>query len=77
MPIYLGGDAWGSPQGAFEIPAGLVAATPSFAMVAERYMARYDLREETLAKIAVDERTRMRRRTRRPSFTASPSRSTT
>jgi acetyl-CoA acetyltransferase len=57
MPIYLGGDAWGSPQGAFEIPAGLVAATPSFAMVAERYMARYGLREETLAKIAVEERT--------------------
>jgi acetyl-CoA acetyltransferase len=56
FPIYLGGDAWGSPQGAFEIPAGLVAATPSFAMVAQRYMARYGLREETLAKIAVDER---------------------
>ena len=57
MPIYLGGDAWGSPQGQFEIPAGLVAATPSFAMVAQRYMDRYALREETLAKIAVDERT--------------------
>ncbi|MFI5319442.1 MAG: thiolase family protein [Myxococcota bacterium] len=56
FPIYLGGDAWGSPQGAFEIPAGLVAATPSFAMVAQRYMARYGLREETLAKIAVDAR---------------------
>jgi acetyl-CoA acetyltransferase len=57
MPPYLGGDAWGSPQGQFEIPAGLVAATPSFAMVAQRYMDRYALREETLAKIAVDERT--------------------
>ncbi len=57
MPIYLGGDAWGSPQGQFEIPAGLVAATPSFAMVAKRYMDRYGLREETLAKIAVDART--------------------
>jgi len=56
MPIYLGGDAWGSPQGAFEIPAGLVAATPSFAMVAQRYMDRYGLREETLAKIAVEAR---------------------
>jgi acetyl-CoA acetyltransferase len=53
MPIYLGGDAWGSPQGQFEIPAGLVAATPSFAMVAQRYMDRYGLREETLARIAV------------------------
>jgi acetyl-CoA C-acetyltransferase len=57
MPIYLGGDAWGSPQGQFEIPAGLVAATPSFAMVAQRYMDRYGLREETLAKIAVAART--------------------
>jgi acetyl-CoA acetyltransferase len=57
MPIYLGGDAWGSPQGQFELPEGLVAATPSFAMVAQRYMDRYGLREETLAKIAVDERT--------------------
>jgi len=56
MPAYLGGDAWGSPQGQFEIPAGLVAATPSFALVAQRYMARYGLREETLAKIAVEER---------------------
>jgi acetyl-CoA acetyltransferase len=56
FPIYLGGDAWGSPQGAFEIPAGLVAAVPSYAMVAQRYMARYGLREETLAKIAADER---------------------
>ena len=56
MPAYLGGDAWGSPQGQFEIPAGLVAATPSFAMAAQRYMAKYGLREETLAKIAVHER---------------------
>ena len=56
MPIYLGGDAWGSPQGQFEIPAGLVAATPSFAMVAQRYMDRYGLAEETLAKIAVEAR---------------------
>ena len=56
MPAYLGGDAWGSPQGQFEIPAGLVAATPSFAMVASRYMAKYGVSEETLAKIAVHER---------------------
>ena len=56
MPAYHGGDAWGSPQGQFEIPAGLVAATPSFAMVAQRYMATYGLREETLARIAVQER---------------------
>ncbi len=56
MPVYLGGDAWGSPQGQFEIPAGIVAATPSFALVARRYGARYGLREETLARIAVQER---------------------
>jgi len=56
MPAYLGGDSWGSPQGQFEIPAGLVAATPSFAMVASRYMAEYGVSEETLAKVAVQER---------------------
>jgi acetyl-CoA acetyltransferase len=56
MPAYLGGDAWGSPQGAFEIPAGMVAATPSFAQVAKRYQAVHGLREETLAKIAVQAR---------------------
>ena len=76
FPIYLGGDAWGSPQGAFEIPAGLVAATPSYAMVAQRYMARYGLREETLAKIAVDARTNAQSTPTRSS-TASRSRSTT
>ena len=56
MPAYMGGDAWGSPQGAFEIPYGLVAATPSFALCASRYMAMYPLAQETLAKIAVEER---------------------
>ena len=56
MPAYMGGDAWGSPQGAFEIPSGLVAATPSFALVASRYMSQYALREETLAKISVEQR---------------------
>ena len=56
MPAYLGGDAWGSPQGQFELPAGLAGATPSFAMVASRYMDRFGLAEETLAKVAVHER---------------------
>ena len=37
MPAYLGGDAWRSPRGQFEIPAGLVAATPSFAMRTNRH----------------------------------------
>ena len=56
MPPYLFGETWGSPQGQFEIPAGLVAATPSYAMIARRYMDTYELDEETLAKIAVHER---------------------
>jgi acetyl-CoA acetyltransferase len=56
MPAYMGGDAWGSPQGQFEIPAGLVAATPSFALIASRYLARYSVKPETLAKIAVQQR---------------------
>ncbi len=56
MPAYLGGDAWGSPQGQFEIPAGMVAATPSFAQVAQRYRSVYGLDEEVLANIAVQER---------------------
>jgi acetyl-CoA acetyltransferase len=56
MPSYLMGDAWGSPQGQYDIPYGLVAATPSFAMVASRYMAEYGVAPETLAKIVVDER---------------------
>jgi acetyl-CoA acetyltransferase len=56
MPPYLMGDAWGSPQGQFDIPYGLVAAAPSFAMVATRYMDQYGVTPEQLAKIAVDER---------------------
>ena len=56
MPPYLAGDAWGSPQSQFDIPYGLVAAAPSFAMVAQRYMDQFGVAPETLAKIAVDER---------------------
>lgn len=56
LPFYLGGDAWGSPQSQYDIPYGLVAATPSFAMAASRYMFEYDLAAETLAKIVVQER---------------------
>ena len=56
LPPYLAGDAWGSPQGQFDIPYGLVAASPSFALVAQRYMHQYGVAPETLAKIAVDER---------------------
>ncbi len=56
MPPYLMGDAWGSPQGQFDIPYGLVAASPSFGLVANRYMSEYGVSPETLAKIAVDER---------------------
>jgi acetyl-CoA acetyltransferase len=56
MSVYMGGDMWGSPQALYEIPAGLVAAAPSYAQMASRYMAQYGLREQTLAKIAVHER---------------------
>ena len=56
LPIYLGGETWGSPQGQFEIPAGLVAATPSYAMIARRYLSEFELDEETLAKVAVHAR---------------------
>ena len=56
MPPYLAGDAWGSPQGIYDIPYGLVAAAPSFAMVATAYMDAYGVTPEQLAKIAVDER---------------------
>ncbi len=56
MPAYLGGDAWGSPQGQFDIPSGLVAATPGFAMIASRYLATHLVKPETLAKIAVHAR---------------------
>ena len=56
LPFYLMGDAWGSPQSQYDIPYGLVAATPSFAMVASRYMAEYGVEPSTLAKIVVDER---------------------
>jgi len=56
MPPYLAGDAWGSPQGVYDIPYGLVAAAPSFALVATAYMDKYDVTPEQLAKIAVDER---------------------
>ena len=55
-PVYMGGDAWGSPQAQFEIPAGLVGATPSYAMIARLYMDTYGLDEATLAKIAVEQR---------------------
>lgn len=61
MPPYLMGDAWGSPQGQYDIPYGLVAATPSFAMVATRYMAKYGVAPETLARIAVHERENARK----------------
>jgi acetyl-CoA acetyltransferase len=53
MPAYLMGDAWGSPQSQYDIPYGLVAATPSFAMAANRYMSDYGVAPETLAKVAV------------------------
>lgn len=54
--LYMGGDSWGAAQSQFEIPAGAVAAIPSYAMAAQRYRHQYGLDEETLAKIAVHQR---------------------
>ena len=54
--IYMDGDAWGSPQSQHEIPAGLVAAVPSYALAAQRYRATYGYDEEILAKISVQHR---------------------
>lgn len=53
---YMGGDAWGSPQSQFEIPAGLVAAVPSYALAAQRYRAIHGLDEAVLASISVQHR---------------------
>jgi acetyl-CoA acetyltransferase len=56
ISTYMGGEAWGSPQALYEIPAGLVAAAPSYALLTKRYMAEFDLDEPTLARIAVQAR---------------------
>jgi acetyl-CoA acetyltransferase len=53
---YIGAAAWGAPHGQFDIPYGLVNPNAHFAMVAQRYMHEYDVKPETLAKIAVHER---------------------
>jgi acetyl-CoA acetyltransferase len=53
---YIGADAWGAPHGQFDIPYGLVNPNAHFAMVAQRYMYEYDVKPESLAKIAVQER---------------------
>ena len=54
--LYTGGDNWGSAQSQFDIPAGCVAAVPSYALAAQRYRAQYGLDEEVLAKVAVQQR---------------------
>jgi len=54
--VYMGGNAWGSPQAQFEIPAGLVAAVASYALAAKRYDAQHGLDPTVLAKIAVHQR---------------------
>jgi acetyl-CoA C-acetyltransferase len=52
-----GGGIWGSPQAEFEIPFGHVQGTYGYAMIANRYAHEFGLKEEQLAKIAVDQRT--------------------
>lgn len=54
--LYMGGDTWGSGQSQYEIPAGAVAAIPSYAMAAQRYRVQYGMDETLLAKIAVHQR---------------------
>lgn len=56
FPLYGGGDVWGAPQSQYEFPSGIVAAIPSFAMLARRYLSTYGLQEEALARIAVEQR---------------------
>ncbi len=56
FPLYAGGDVWGAPQAQYEYPSGIVAAIPSFAMLARRYLSQYGLREEALAMVAVEQR---------------------
>jgi acetyl-CoA acetyltransferase len=53
---YIGAAAWGAPHGQFDVPYGLINPNSHFAMVAQRYMHEYDLKPETLAKIAVEQR---------------------
>ncbi|MGO9604685.1 MAG: thiolase family protein [Candidatus Binataceae bacterium] len=53
---FFGGDLWGAPQAQYEFPSGIVAAIPSFAMVARRYLSEFGVTEQQLAKVAVDER---------------------
>ena len=56
ISVYMGGEAWGSPQALYDIPSGLVAAAPSYALIAKRYMAEFGLDELTLARLAVHAR---------------------
>ena len=51
-----GGGIWGSPQAEFEIPFGHVQGTYGYAMIANRYRYEFGLKEEQLAKIAVEQR---------------------
>lgn len=56
LPLYAGGDVWGAPQSLYEFPSGIVAAIPSFAMLARAYLSTYGLSEESLAMVASEQR---------------------
>lgn len=56
FPIYAGGDVWGAPQSQYEFPSGIVAAIPSFAMLARSYLSTYGLKEEDIALVAAEQR---------------------
>jgi acetyl-CoA acetyltransferase len=51
--FFMGADAWGAAHGQFDLPFGLINPNAHFALVAQRYMAEYDLKPEELAYIAV------------------------
>lgn len=49
--------AFGAPEAEFDIPYGHVGQNTGYAMIAQRYAARYGYDARALAKIAVDQRT--------------------
>lgn len=56
FPLYSGGDVWGAPQAQYEFPSSIVAAIPSFAMLARRYLSQHGLPDEALAAVPVEQR---------------------
>ncbi|MCP9757839.1 thiolase family protein [Aquitalea sp. S1-19] len=49
--------AFGAPEAEFDLPYGHMAQNTGYAMIAQRYKARYGYDEAAMAKIVVDQRT--------------------